>query len=357
MVASGEKVIDFIRRSPFTATGILSLGFLLSMGLATAPVAAAPENLVAPATMIDTTTAMTTVELSIDGAHAATATTAKTVGALLDEHGVLPNRGDFLNYKVDDAVVPGMTVVFRRAHDVTIVAGKQRREIRSAAGNVDELLRDRRISLAAHDRIVPSVTAPLSEGMIVRIARGPRTHSWTTHVRETVSVPTIRRFVSTIPHGKSQLIASGDRGERELTVRYVEVPGARTQRAILSARIIRAPKPRIIAVGRLESFARVAERGITSAMREASSALRMIATAYIGGGGYAANGSRAGFGIVAVDPALIPLGTKLFIPGYGKAVAGDTGGAIHGHRIDLGMNRLADAVNFGTRAIKVYVLR
>ena len=302
---------------------MLSLGVMLA-GLALAAPAAA-EVPTAPSALPEAAPASTNVDLSIDGAGA--------------------------------AALPGMTVVPRRTLDVTIVTGNHRRHVRTAAASVSDLLREQGIGLAAHDRIAPSVTAPLSEGTIVRIARAPRAHAWTAHVRETVSVPTIRRYVSTLPHGTSKLIASGDRGERELTVRFVETPGARTQRAVLSARIIRAPKPRIIAIGRLESFARVAERGITSTMRLASSALSMLATAYIGDGGFAANGSRAGFGIVAVDPAIIPLGTRLFIPGYGKAIAGDTGGAIHGHRIDLGMNRLVDAVNFGSRTIKVYVLR
>jgi len=65
---------------------------------------------------------------------------------------------------------------------------------------------------------------------------------------------------------------------------------------------------------------------------------------------------RAGHGIVAVDPGVIPLGTKLYIPGYGFAIAGDTGGAIVGHRIDLGFDSLNDAMEFGRRPVKVYTL-
>ncbi len=70
--------------------------------------------------------------------------------------------------------------------------------------------------------------------------------------------------------------------------------------------------------------------------------MEMIATAYTadcaGCGGMTAIGRRAGHGIVAVDPRVIPLGTRLYIPGYGLAVAGDTGGAIVGNRIDLGFD-------------------
>ena len=54
--------------------------------------------------------------------------------------------------------------------------------------------------------------------------------------------------------------------------------------------------------------------------------------------GVTRSGLPAGFGVVAVDPKVIPLMTDLYIPGYGRAVAGDTGGLINGKRVDLGFN-------------------
>jgi 3D (Asp-Asp-Asp) domain-containing protein len=52
--------------------------------------------------------------------------------------------------------------------------------------------------------------------------------------------------------------------------------------------------------------------------------------------GITRSGLVAGFGIVAVDPKVVPLLTDLYIPEYGRAVAGDTGGLIQGKRVDLG---------------------
>jgi 3D (Asp-Asp-Asp) domain-containing protein len=60
---------------------------------------------------------------------------------------------------------------------------------------------------------------------------------------------------------------------------------------------------------------------------------------------------------VAVDPRVIPLGTRLYIPGYGWAIAGDTGGDIVGNRIDLGFDSLRGAMEFGRRDITVYRLK
>lgn len=78
--------------------------------------------------------------------------------------------------------------------------------------------------------------------------------------------------------------------------------------------------------------------------------------------GITASGIKAQPGTVAVDPSVIPLGTKLYIastdgsPDYGFATALDTGGAIKGYRIDLFMEDGTDANNFGIRQVKVYVL-
>ena len=89
--------------------------------------------------------------------------------------------------------------------------------------------------------------------------------------------------------------------------------------------------------------------------------LGMEATAYLptdgGGGGLTAMGIPATYGVVAVDPDIIPLGTRVYIPGYGEALAADTGGAIYGYRIDLCMEDYWQAMDFGRRTVTVFVLK
>ncbi|MFC6387138.1 peptidoglycan-binding protein [Sporolactobacillus kofuensis] len=60
--------------------------------------------------------------------------------------------------------------------------------------------------------------------------------------------------------------------------------------------------------------------------------------------------------VIAVDPSVIPLGTRLYVEGYGYAVAGDTGGAIKGRKIDVFFNNNTDALQWGRRTVKVKVL-
>lgn len=83
---------------------------------------------------------------------------------------------------------------------------------------------------------------------------------------------------------------------------------------------------------------------------------RVKATAY-SGGGRCANGKRCKVGRIAVDPRVIPLGTWLYVKGYGICQACDTGGAIKGKKIDLYFNSEGKCYRYGVRSTKVYILR
>lgn len=98
--------------------------------------------------------------------------------------------------------------------------------------------------------------------------------------------------------------------------------------------------------------------------KEVQYSLIMEATAYepsaiscgASADGYTALGIPAGYGVVAVDPSVIPLGTNLYIEGYGYAIAADVGKAIKGNIIDLCFNTYEEAINFGRQTVKVYIL-
>lgn len=70
-----------------------------------------------------------------------------------------------------------------------------------------------------------------------------------------------------------------------------------------------------------------------------------------------ATGLRAQYGVVAVDPRVIKLGTRVYVEGYGYAIAADTGGAIKGNRIDLCVPTRAEAMRFGRRQVRVHILQ
>ena len=69
--------------------------------------------------------------------------------------------------------------------------------------------------------------------------------------------------------------------------------------------------------------------------------------------GTTATGLPVAPGVVAVDPTVIPLGTRMYIPGYGPGIAADTGTAIKGLRIDLWFPKLSQAENWGRRTVTI----
>lgn len=83
--------------------------------------------------------------------------------------------------------------------------------------------------------------------------------------------------------------------------------------------------------------------------------LTVVSTAYAIHG-TTATGLRTRRGICATDPRVIPLGTKFDVPGYGRCVAADTGGAIKGNRIDVWVETEAEALQWGLRTVTVSIL-
>ena len=88
--------------------------------------------------------------------------------------------------------------------------------------------------------------------------------------------------------------------------------------------------------------------------------VNMEASAYTtqdpGNGSHTYRGNQLRKGLVAVDPQVIPLGARLYIEGYGYAIADDTGGYIRGNRIDLAFESRSEALIFGRRTVPVYIL-
>lgn len=95
-------------------------------------------------------------------------------------------------------------------------------------------------------------------------------------------------------------------------------------------------------------------------LREGAKVMFMMATGYSpqepGLSDATASGLKAQRGVVAVDPRVIPLGTRLYIEGYGSAIAADTGSAIKGNRIDLCFDTLEEVKNYGKRKVRVEIL-
>ena len=299
------------------------------------------------------------VTFTSNGATTQHVTTAKTVGDFLKERGLAVTEQDFVSPSLASELADGSAITYRAAIPVTIVTAQGSKTVMSSAIDVGTLLENQNVDIGPHD----VVSAPFSDAIVAgeRI-RVVRVAQWTKSTKQSIAPRTITRLVFSLPPGTTRIVSHGIRGERETILGFTQRDGV-TQHRVIATRIVRKPRERIIArgIGEYAAFEQLAKFGLQKTSYIAESAISMMATAYTadcaGCSGYTAIGPRAGHGIVAVDPRVIPLGTRLYIPGYGPAVAGDTGGAIVGNRIDLGFNSLSDAMRFGRRPVRVYRLR
>jgi 3D (Asp-Asp-Asp) domain-containing protein len=186
--------------------------------------------------------------------------------------------------------------------------------------------------------------------------------------RESIPFTTLRKSSSELRIGASKTVQSGKNGEKQITYKvYSKVDskeGEEVRREAVSTKVLRKPVQEIVKVGSAayDQYKRFASRG--GGYFSGGKVVQMTATGYSacaadnGGSssGRTATGLRIGHGVVAVDPNYIPLGTRLYIEGYGYAVAADTGGAIKGNRIDLGHDTRSAAQNVGRRKVKVHIL-
>jgi 3D (Asp-Asp-Asp) domain-containing protein/uncharacterized protein YabE (DUF348 family) len=305
-----------------------------------------------------------TVAFAANGIIANVATDAATVADFLREEGIHLGEHDYVRPALDVPITDGTVIAYRPAVPVTVAIGKRHSRLWSTAGNVAGMLADNGIAVGRYDIILPPRSAAVPPDGVVRV-----THviAWTSVVVTHVAQRTVHRLDATLEPEISRVRTQGSPGTRISTIRSLQTGNA-IRHVVLSSHVSRAPVARVIADGpqayaayqRLRAIGAIeAENFATRAIQMIS--MEMIATAYTadcaGCNGMTAIGRRAGHGIVAVDPRMIPLGTRLFIAGYGWAIAGDTGGAIRGNRIDLGFDSVGAALAFGRREVTVYRLK
>lgn len=227
------------------------------------------------------------------------------------------------------------------------------RTVKTSAATVGEALAEHSITIGPSDKVYPSLASPVTDGMKARVVR---VEVKTLSFNEPISRQTIRKPSPAVRNGYGTIADAGADGIRKATYKVTYADGKKVLKELVSSEITRPSRPRVILV---PANAALPSRGFYS-----RKVMSMEATAYDPGPGscgpYAdgrtAIGMRAGRGVVAVDPRVIRLGTKLYIEGYGFAIAGDTGGAIKGKKIDLGHDTRRAALNFGRRKVVVHII-
>ncbi|MCL6548801.1 MAG: G5 domain-containing protein [Alicyclobacillus sp.] len=295
-----------------------------------------------------------------------------SVGSFLRQHHIRFSRRDRVHPQPSDPVRDGMHIVIEHPVEVEVVDQAalpgtkpvHRRWI-TFARTVGQLLRQQRVTLGPRDRLEPGLDTKLHPGEVVHIRR-----QLTRIATRTEDIPfqTVRRRTDSLYIGQQRVLTYGVKGLRRIQTTMVFVGGHQVRQQVRST-VVRAPVEEVIEVG---SKPRPAPKPPAPALTPVTwnghlsgrsggpasfvRSLTVVATAYAAGG-RTATGGVAQPGVVAVDPSVIPLGTKLYIPGYGLAVAADTGGSIRGSRIDICLASEAEARSWGVRTVTVYVVK
>jgi 3D (Asp-Asp-Asp) domain-containing protein/uncharacterized protein YabE (DUF348 family) len=341
--------------SPIAAIGVLSLGLLLPIGagpLTDKAVSLLASSVEGPSKI---------VTLVRNGQPEALHTRAATVNDLFHEQLIERTAADVLDVDPSAPLTDGETIHYRAAVTVTLVVDDIPQTVRTTADTIGSMLKREHVAFDRHDQLSPAPSETIANEQTIHL---DHVNSWVETARHAIAPPVKHRMSWNLALGRTKVVQRGAPGIREISylVTRKSADRSHTKRSILVERILRQPRTRVVAagIGEYSALAALAKRGFDGTISFAKAAITMVATAYTancsGCSGTTASGQHAGHGIVAVDPRVIPLGSHLYIPGYGHAIAGDTGGAIRGNRVDLGFNNDADAMQFGRRPVTVYVL-
>jgi 3D (Asp-Asp-Asp) domain-containing protein len=236
-------------------------------------------------------------------------------------------------------------------HEVVVTVDGESREIVSSAKTVGDLLKQYNIPFGDLDRCSVPLATRLKDGLMLTISR---VHTEVVTEKTPIPFKTRETYSGDLRVGTRQIKTPGKKGEKAVTYRVYYKDGKPTEKVKLAVKVT-PPRTEVAVLGL---------RGMTLASRSALGGRRILemnASAYgPGGNGHwgmtTAMGIRPRYGIVAVDPRVIRLGTRLYVEGYGPALAADTGGAIKGMRIDLFYPTDRQAYAYGRKRVKVMVL-
>jgi 3D (Asp-Asp-Asp) domain-containing protein len=285
-------------------------------------------------------------------------TRTKGVGEILREAGIDFTEEYDVYPAIDESLTQRRTIEVIPPSPVTVAFDGQEKRLWTKGASVADLLTSAGVELGPHDGVEPGLETFIVSPSLIKVTR-------INYVDEVVEEPipyaVRRREDPSLEKGTEKIVQRGRDGIKEKVVRITYADGQPQSQQIIATSIKEPPQEEIIAIGTKIVIRTMATPGGPIRYREV---LDMVATAYYPGpestgpwaDGYTVTGDPAGYGVVAVDPGLIPLGTTLYIPGYGTARACDIGGAIKGNIIDLCFDTYREAIHFGRRPVKVYIL-
>ncbi len=307
------------------------------------------------------------VTLIVDGQNLELATQADSVGVFLQEQGI--TLGAYDRIRMTDAkgnaalvlaeqkLINAAKIEILRSKKVILQVDGYTKTYQTVAPTVGDFLHEAQIVMGQDDYCQPQADQKIDQDLNLKVIRV----EYKDEVRyKELPYQIVERESYDLPKGQTELAQPGVNGveEQHWQVKYEDGVRIDSSGVMTSSVVSQEPVEQIVTVGKAEEPVQgescVTVNGTTY---QYSSEINLRATAYTHTGYRTATGIMPYRGIIAVDTRVIPFGTKLYIEGYGFALAADTGGAIKGNRIDLFMDSYSEAIQWGVRDVKAYILK
>lgn len=336
------------------------------------------------------------IKLFVDGEEVEVHTDADTVKDVLHDNQIILDAHDRVNYDLDQKIIDGMNIEVSRAVNVTVIEGDRQSLVKTHDKTVADVLAKLNTVVSEKDLVEPARDAAIVDDMVITIKK--------MEVREKMidrdlAYQSVTVEDDQLTYGSIAKVRPGKNGTIQTLIRESLIDGEVVSTEIVDQKIAQQPiseviahgtyvEPVIVSRGEEEAPVEAAPTApqpvaVTPAPAEPAPApspapaepapsepaveeeqgtvMYMTATAY-NDIGTTFSGVPSGPGKVAVDPNVIPLGTRLLIesvdewPSYGEAIAADTGSAVIGNIIDLFYYDYQTCINFGRRTVKVTIL-
>ncbi len=257
-------------------------------------------------------------------------------------------------------LVVGYSILNKKV--VLVVDGKEK-EISTFESNVKGLLEEQNISYDGNDIITVDLNSKLKNGDKIEVIDVKEEV-----IRENKEIPYEVNIVEdkNLLKGKTEVETEGQAGKNELVYKITYHNGKKVDKTFIEEVVSSEPINKIVKKGTKVEVQVASSRGSNIGRNNEVSEgnkvsnrkhMSVVATAYTGHS-ITSTGSTPKWGTIAVDPSVIPYGTKVYIPQFDKVfIAEDCGGAIKGNKIDIYMENESKVYNWGRKNIDIYIMK
>ncbi len=302
-----------------------------------------------------------TVTLVVDGNEVKVTTFKGTVKDLVLDQGIELTEKDKVQPALDDRLSEGEKITITKAVEVQLITMDKELSILTAEKTVEDMLDAEYEALKSQgiefikniDEVEPNLDTKIQKNLQIKLVKVEEVKEVAT---ETIQFDTVTEEDGSLDISVEEIRQEGVPGQKEITYRILKKDGKEVSREVVGSKVVAEPVNEIIVQGTRRTFA-----SRSGEVLDYKELLYCESTAYTGDG-ITATGTVPvynpnGISTIAVDPRVIPLGSLVYVDGYGKAVAADTGGAIQGSIIDIYVNSHDHATSWGRKyGVPVYIL-